>query len=303
MALLEVLIETGLAFDPTGLNELDSPDFELLEASGSRVAILHYNGYIEVLEGSGLLGDDGIIQAIALTADLDAQPVFAISGVNLPVDVTGGDADLVLLSLQGSDTLLGSQGPDRLYGQSGDDLVRGGNGGDVLYGNAGSDLIYGNQAADYLFGGQAADTLFGGQDSDLIYGNADADQVYGNFADDFLFGGQGEDSLFGGQGNDLLFGNRDNDLLAGNLGDDVLEGGAGDDTLSGGAGADWFICGGGPGNDLITDFAAADDYIGLVAEPLAITQTEGGTLIQFDTGNVVVLGVEPEALDGRIALL
>ena len=56
------------------------------------------------------------------------------------------------------------------------------------------------------------------------------------------------DTLTATDGNDILFGTR---------GSDWLEGGAGDDSLTGGAGGDTFVFRANGGNDVVTDFNAA----------------------------------------------
>ena len=171
---------------------------------------------------------------------------------------------------------------DTLYAGEGDDVVAAAGGADLLYGNTGTDLLFGNAGADTLFGGQGSDTVYGGRDDDLLYGDRDDDQLFGGEGDDREFGGDGADLLFGNQGSDTLYGNvgadtlygglgddtlfggRDDDLLFGDAGNDLLFGDLGNDTLSGGSGADVFafgehrIAGRGDGNDVITDFNAAE---------------------------------------------
>ncbi|UTW56213.1 hypothetical protein [Kordiimonas sp. SCSIO 12610] len=67
------------------------------------------------------------------------------------------------------------------------------------------------------------------------------------------------DELFGfDRENDELEGLNGDDSLSGLGGSDTLIGGGGDDTLSGGTGADIFVLDGNDGNDVITDYDAAD---------------------------------------------
>ena len=73
-----------------------------------------------------------------------------------------------------------------------------------------------------------------------------------------ILGGSADSTLSGGAGNDYISGGAGNDILIGGDGDDILMGGTGDDTLTGGTGADQFVWKAGhTGNDVITDFNAA----------------------------------------------
>ena len=80
------------------------------------------------------------------------------------------------------------------------------------------------------------------------------------------------------------------DRLLGEFGTDWLSGDRGNDTLSGGGGADLFIFSAANGQDLITDFNAADgDHIGLVAGQgyRISTNSAGETVIVFATDQLV----------------
>ena len=56
---------------------------------------------------------------------------------------------------------------------------------------------------------------------------------------------------------DTLTATDGNDILVGTRGSDWLEGGAGNDSLTGGAGGDTFVFRANGGNDVVTDFNAA----------------------------------------------
>ena len=168
----------------------------------------------------------------------------------------------------GNDTLTGDAGNDRLYGGEDDDLLRGGTQEDRLYGEAGNDTLYGDAGFDRLeggagddelHGGAQADNLFGGLGNDLMYGDAGFDRLFGGAGDDTGYGGDGTDGLFGEQGNDLLFGGADNDRFFGGTGNDTLDGGADDDLIFGGAGFDRII--GGTGNDTMSGNFNADTFV------------------------------------------
>lgn len=304
MTILTILTEVGLAFDPTGLSALDSPDVELLLSTETQVSILKANGYIETVIGEGLLQATGTITGFELVSSADQSTVFTITDMALPIqDWADSGVDFVYLALQGSEQMRGSPAPDRSFGFTGADTLWGQGGGDILYGNAGQDIIYGNQGADFLFGGRDTDTLFGGQDNDVVYGNLEADTVFGNLQDDILFGGQGNDVLYGGQDQDTLFGNRDDDWLFGNLGDDVLIGGAGADTLVGGAGSDAYLFESNDGNDVIVDFDPAVDVIAIQETPSLFVDIAGGTVIEFGATQIYVLGVTADLVEARLTFL
>ncbi|MEL7360380.1 MAG: alkaline phosphatase, partial [Cyanobacteria bacterium J06560_6] len=86
--------------------------------------------------------------------------------------------------------------------------------------------------------------------------------------DDLLFGGAGNDRLGGKGGNDKLYGESGDDILYGDAGDDLLYGGLGNDKLYGddndSSGADTFFLAAGEGTDMIMDFEAGQDMIGLM---------------------------------------
>jgi Ca2+-binding RTX toxin-like protein len=50
-----------------------------------------------------------------------------------------------------------------------------------------------------------------------------------------------------------------NDTITGGSGNDTIDGGAGNDLITGGAGKDIFVFDFGSGNDIVTDYTAAQD--------------------------------------------
>lgn len=264
---------------------------------------------------------------------------------------SGGDG--VMSGSEGSDRLVGGStadtikvfgGDDTVSGLAGDDTISGGAGNDLLYGQDGADLIYGNQDADVIYGNIGQDTLYGGSGDDRVYAGQDNDVLCGNKGDDSLWGNHGADTLRAGEGSDLLYGNTGADSLQGEAGDDTLyggrdadhlDGGAGDDslwgnlggdTLSGGAGADTLA--GGDGNDLfsftnsdgadvITDFVAGQDTIGVSAningtgiasadDMLSRVSSDGSgnAMLDLAEGNsVTLIGVAPSQIDAASFLI
>lgn len=205
--------------------------------------------------------------------------------------LTGGTGDDHLIGGGGNDILIGSDGDDFLKGDGGSDTLEGGGGADDLYGGdgvdrllggAGNDSLYSGTGADFLYGGTGDDTLRGGGGGDLLNGGDGADSLFGGDGADNLIGLEGADYIEGGTGWDTLDGNEGDDHLFGGFGSDTMRGGGGDDVLDGGHGADRIV--GGTGfntlsfatatsglladldvrfGDLMTGFAAGDDYVGL----------------------------------------
>lgn len=98
-----------------------------------------------------------------------------------------------------------------------------------------------------------------------------------------------------------LSGGQGDDWLSGDLGADWLSGDRGNDTLSGGAGGDLFVFSGASGQDVITDFSAAEgDRIGLApGQGYRLSANAAGeAVIVFATDHFVTLaGLRREAFD------
>lgn len=167
----------------------------------------------------------------------------------------------------------------------------------LAVGGPASDTFGGTDAADHFWGLGAADKLGGGSEGDVLSGGKGAD---------LLSGGPGMDHLHGEEGNDTLYGGADADALMGGPGDDHLDEGPGhssidgeegNDTLVGGMGPDAFIVRPGSGDDVVRDFTAGPgvgDHIALQDirwEDLAVSDTEEGVRIGWNSGSVLLEGV------------
>ncbi|MEM1387854.1 MAG: VWA domain-containing protein [Pseudomonadota bacterium] len=179
------------------------------------------------------------------------RSIEAYQGGNYSDQLSGANSNDFLMGRLGNDTLAGRNGNDSLNGDGGDDLLQGGNGFDRLTGGNGRDTLSGENQADNIFGGFGDDALFGGQGFDRLFGGV------GN---DFMDGGADTDALFGELGNDTMRGGSGNDRLFGGAGFDRLIGGFGNDQLEGNFNADTFVFSNGFGRDVITDFAATNDF-------------------------------------------
>lgn len=158
-------------------------------------------------------------------------------------EITGTEADDVLIGTPGKDLIDAGAGDDIVYGREGDDLILGGVGDDLLIGGNGRDVIHGGAGHDRIFGGEGDDVLFGEAGDDMLFGEAGRDSLMGGAGDDVLSGGDGDDRLFGEDGNDVLSGDAGADVLEGGAGEDTLAGGAGEDVMVGNDGDDVFVAG------------------------------------------------------------
>ena len=174
-------------------------------------------------------------------------------------------------------------------------------------GNALANLIIGNDGNNVLDGKAGVDKLFGGAGNDTFYIDNASDS-----AKDDINGGMDlvissvsvvltaniENLTLTGSANVTGTGNMLANVLIGNDGINKLDGGAGNDTLTGGLGADVFVFGAGSGQDVVTDFSAAQhDLINVKAYShgvvggggIVVSQVGGDTLIDFGGGNTVTI--------------
>ncbi|MFS8182217.1 M10 family metallopeptidase C-terminal domain-containing protein [Pseudovibrio denitrificans] len=197
--------------------------------------------------------------------------------------VIGNDADNIIKTHAGEDTLNGGAGNDSLWGGDDRDLLNGGDGNDLLEGEADNDTLNGGAGDDVVNAGDGNDKITLDEGNDIIRGGEGEDRlivsgskgaridlnasgaqqtgygldvisgienISGGDGDDHLTGNDLRNEFHGGNGDDVLIGAGGNDYLQGGDGNDTLLGGLGNDNLIGGAGDD--IVNGGDGSDLIT---------------------------------------------------
>jgi serralysin len=121
---------------------------------------------------------------------------------------------------QANNILLGNGGSDRLFGFAGNDQLNGGDG---------TDMVSGGDGNDRLLGGNGNDTVYGGNGNDTMFGHGGADFMNGQAGNDVITSGTGNDRLYGGTGNDqFVFAPGDgNDIVY-----DFVAGGASGDTIN-----------------------------------------------------------------------
>ncbi|WP_305986079.1 5'-nucleotidase C-terminal domain-containing protein [Roseibium sp. MMSF_3544] len=162
------------------------------------------------------------------------------------------------------------------FGVPGEEIA-GTNGRDTLIGTAGDDTITGERGADLIFGLDGFDKIEAGRGRDIVFGGAGDDMIFGQRGRDELFGEEGEDMINGGNGRDLIDGGADNDIL------------------TGGAAVDTFLFVEDFGDDVITDYEAADE--------LVFAGIDNADLVFEDTDDGLKITASNEEIDGTVTLL
>lgn len=160
--------------------------------------------------------------------------------------------------------------------------------------------IFGTSGDNYLVGTLNADTIDGLAGNDEIRGSRNQDLLIGGDGNDLLSGQSGDDTLLGGNHNDKLYGEAGDDVLEGGAGNDSLNGWKGNDLVSGGAGNDVFVLEATYGTDTFVDFVVGEDLIrmkdGLDFSDLSITQSDGNTLIAYNSDTLAILNGVTQSL-------
>jgi VCBS repeat-containing protein len=251
----------------------DTATWSLVDSDGGRFALAS-NGNVTVANGS--------------LVDYASSP----SGYDIVVK----DTDSSGLSVQQTvhvaviqeaiATLTGTSGNDTLSGTSGNDVIAGLAGNDTINAGAGDDIVMPGTGIDHSDGGTGTNTLWYG-DSIL---NLTADLQLGTLS---VGTGTNFQNFTGGNGNDVIYGtNAGGNVLIGNGGNDIFHVRGGGDTIDGGAGTDYVYFDtltadmtanlqtqtlgggaagttvaniegivGGSGNDTLTGFDNAPDYL------------------------------------------
>lgn len=167
--------------------------------------------------------------------------IIDVADTNVTVNLSSRTEgpSVVILGLDGDDTLTGANGTNYIYGGQGNDSLVGGTGNDQLFGEGGDDFLRGGAGDDTLNGGSpgfdsavagdgGTDTLVGGAGNDLLISKNTGDWV--DPTDDTV----SRAIIQGGDGNDTLVATTPGAVLSGGQGDDVIDGRDGDyDTIVG----------------------------------------------------------------------
>ena len=249
----------------------------------------------------GLAGDD------TLRGENGADKLFGGAGDDILAGDSGGDT---LKGGKGDDILIGSRGNDTLNGGSGEDMAyygfevsEGGEHGvevDLAAGTAtdafgntdtliGIENVSGTSLGDIISGDAASNNIYGDDGDDIINGKKGDDELNGGSGNDSISGGKGADVIYGEAGEDTIAGGKGGDEMYGDAGDDHLTGQKGNDTLTGGAGSDIFYFGTGHGEDVITDFEAANDLIEILGDTADYTLSQQGDDVLIANGDDSIL--------------
>ncbi|MEC3860473.1 Ig-like domain-containing protein [Mesobacterium sp. TK19101] len=159
--------------------------------------------------------------------------------------VGAGDGNDRVTTGTGNDTVFGGKGNDTIWAGNGHDLVNGGDGNDRVFGGTGNDTIWAGSGNDQVDAGGGNDLIGAGNGNDRIEAGNGNDTVFGGNGNDTIWAGQGHDRVFAGNGNDLIGAGNGNDLVGAGNGNDTVFGGNGNDTIRTGAGNDKVCAGSG----------------------------------------------------------
>lgn len=218
----------------------------------------------------GFSPDTPLLEALAQTEPFPYQPYLGPGSVTNPVVPTEP------VEPTEPTTPVAPTAPNVTAGTVGDDRLKGSSDADTIRGKAGDDTLIGRGGDDKLIGGGGADTVKGGRGDDTVKGGGGADDLKGNGGADNIKGGGGGDTVKGGGGND------------------IINGGGGADLLIGGGGGDMFVFTGRSGADWINAFQFGLDKLDIRQTSdfasLDIEQVQGGALISFEGGEVLLAG-------------
>ena len=299
---------------------LGTADDDMTAGSGGSDSLTGGAGNDTLDGGDGndtLRGDDGNDNLIGGAGDDLANGGNGDDAVDLG---NGNDTFYAGAGDAGNDTVDGGAGNDIIFTRAGNDVVTAGAGDDTVGTGDGNDNVDGGTGDDQLWTGAGNDSVAGDDDDDIIGARTGNDVVTAGSGDDMVFASTGNDTLHGGSGDDTLFGGADDDVINGGEGVDQLFAGAGDDTLAGGAGNDFIGLGTGAGsntivlagefgNDAVGNFGS-DDVIRIVGLTIGdgtpvdadtdiadfAMSINGGVLLSFDQGSVVLNGVSMDDL-------
>jgi Ca2+-binding RTX toxin-like protein len=205
-------------------------------------------------------------------------------------ELTGNNANNILIGLAGNDTLDGGAGADTMIGGEGNDVYFVDDVGDVIIeasSTGGTDAVY-YRATPATVGGYTSYTLSANVENIFVESSAGRVVITGSAANNIIVGNDEGDTLLGAAGADSLVGGAGDDSLDGGAGNDTLVGGAGDDTYIVDSASDVIVELANEGTDAV--FASASTVLSANIENLTLTGTAaingtGNALDNVITGN------------------
>lgn len=168
--------------------------------------------------------------------------------------------------------------------------------GSALVGTSGNDKLV-DGTGNVMSGGLGDDTYMVSSTNDVVIENANGgvDTVDVTGLVDYTLAANVENMVLTGRvsgtGNDL------DNIIHGATGDQTIDGGGGDDVLTGGGGSDIFVFDAKSGDDVITDFNAADiirltgysKFTTFAQVQAAMTQVGNDTILKLDANDAIKL--------------
>lgn len=248
--------------------------------------------------------DGGTVDVITIINHFQANGDFALETITFAggwvTDLTtiSDDIPIQIHGTEGDDVINGSDGADTIFGRGGNDTIDGRYGDDIIYGGDGNDWISGYAGADSFYGGEGVDTI------DFTYSSSSATIDLENELTTFSSGTveitDGFENVNGTNGANTIVGDSSDNTLNGMGGNDTIEGRAGNDTLIGGSGNNVFGFSSGDGNDIIVDFAAANDSLdlsGVLFPDFEFSQVGSDVLVTYGNGADSILFQNTTLLD------
>jgi Ca2+-binding RTX toxin-like protein len=243
-----------------------------------------------------VLFDRDVVSSILMTSYDGDDELTAISTVEIPVTLIGGDGDDTLRGSVGADSIRGGAGDDVMYGGNGNDTLRGAGGDDSMYGSLGHDDIEDTSGHNYVAAGSGDDIVVTGWGRDTIVSGGGDDYIASAGAADEIRSGGGEDTVLSGSGNDDIDSGSNADDIRSGAGDDKVDSGNGSDIVRAGSGNDTVSTGG--GSDTVLGSDGRDSVVGGDGSDILVGGRGSDTLKGNGGGDFLIGGTGTDTLSG-----